>query len=331
MNGQGNGKSDSAEKGSDKFKWMDAIAKLLAALAVVFGAYIAKTYESKMTATTLLNQREQAESNLRATMFHDLIDPIIGKPGEGKSVDPDRERLLVELLTLNFHEHFEFKPLLVEVDKRLREEGRINSKNREKCEKGRASLRSVARRVFDRQVNMLRAEGEKTDEKIDPVRVYFKNASQSELTTLKTECSWANPGREPENSPGKPALFRDFSEVVCVMSPDNAYRLELSVEEANFENREAQVQVSVWREGKAQAGAVRNNFHFIVTAFDFPLTDSTEIDVHHRFSVGLDRMDQNEKRVSLRLIWFPKGYITPRERPINYREIRKILDLEEEP
>jgi hypothetical protein len=327
MNGQAKGKSDSDGKGSGKFKWMDAIAKLLAALAVIFGAYIAKTYESKMSATTLLNQREQAESNLRATMFHDLIDPIIGKPGEGQSIQPDRERLLVELLTLNFHEHFEFKPLLVEVDKRLRDEGRINSKNREKYEKGRASLRSVARRVYDRQVNMLRAEGEKTDEKTDPVRVYFKNASQSELTTLKSECSWANPGREPENSPGRPALFRDFSEVVCVMSPDDAYRLELSMEEADFENREARVQVSVWREGKTQARAVRSNFRFTLTAFDFPLTDNTEIDAHHRFSVVLDRMDQKRKRFSLRLIWFPKGYITPRERPINYREMRKILDL----
>jgi hypothetical protein len=329
MNGQGNGKSDSEEKGSGKFKWMDAIAKLLAALAVVFGAYIAKTYESKMSATTLLNQREQAESNLRATMFHDLIDPIIGKPGEGKFIDPDRERLLVELLTLNFHEHFEFKPLLVEVDKRLREEGRIDSKNREKYEKGRASLRSVARRVCDRQVNMLRAEGEKTDEKIDPVRVYFKNASQSELTTLKTECSWANTDRKPENSDEKPALFRDFSEVVCVMFPDDAYRLELSIEEADFENREARVQVSVWREGRARA--VPTNFRFTLTAFDFPLTDNTEIDAHHRFSVGLDGMDEKEKRLSLRLIWFPEGYITARERPINYREIRKILGLEKEP
>jgi hypothetical protein len=330
MKGQGSGKSDSEERGSGKFKWMDAIAKLLAALAVVFGAYIAKTYESKMSATTLLNQREQAESNLRATMFHDLIDPIIGKPGEGNIIDPDRERLLVELLTLNFHEHFEFKPLLVEVDKRLRGKACINSKNREKCEKGRASLWSVARRVWDRQVNMLRAEGEKANEKIGLVRVYFKYAGQSEMTTLKTECSWANPGREPENSPEKPALFRDFSEVVCLMSPDGAYRLELSMEKADFELREARVQVSVWGEGITQSRGVRANFPFTLTDFDFPLTDNTEIDGHHRFSVGLDRMDQKEMRVSLRLIWFPKGYITPRERPINYREIRKILDLGEE-
>jgi hypothetical protein len=111
------------------------------------------------------------------------------------------------------------------------------------------------------------------------------------------------------------------------MSPDDAYRLELSIEGADFENLEARIQVSVWREGKNQGNPRPTNFHFTLTAFDFPLTDNTEIDAHHRFSVVLDRMDQKRKRFSLRLIWFPKGYITPRERPINYREMRKILDL----
>lgn len=362
MNGHVKETSGSEEREDRKFKWMDAIAKLLAAIAVVCGVIIAKTYETKMTATTLLNQREQAESNLRASMFHDLIDPILGSPGENKCIDPDRERLLVELLALNFHEHFEFKPLLVEVDNRLRNE---KGDSKEKCQKGRCSLRSTARRVLDRQMNMLRSEAQKSKERFQLERIYFQfqEESQSEIQG-RVDCNcWANFDYESKdlkedpnlNSPNTPAfvkylkkkdpeedpnlsipdtpvlLIDTFSEKVCIKSPDEKYYLEMAINKADFKNQEVEIQVTVRRLNKSKKPSfeIIDSFPFTLTFFDFPLTDNTEISSHLRFSAILDSMEKidGKKTITILLIWFPKNFIPPRERPINYNEMRELLGL----
>ena len=142
-----------AESGEPRKRWLNYVdtgARLAAAIAVVFAATIASRYESRMTSISLLNQREQSESALRASMFQNLIDPIVGQPTMGKAIPADRERLLAELLTLNFHDHFEFKPLLKEVDKRLIERELHADRN---------ALSSTARRVIDRQINLKRGSG----------------------------------------------------------------------------------------------------------------------------------------------------------------------------
>jgi hypothetical protein len=63
---------------------------------------------------------EQSETNLRATMFGQLIGPIVGPAKDGQQA-PDllQYALLVKLLALNFHEHFEFGPLMQNADDRL--------------------------------------------------------------------------------------------------------------------------------------------------------------------------------------------------------------------
>src|SRR5262249_41652049 len=129
---------------------IDVFAKLLAALALVIGAVIANSFQGKMTGTTLLSQREESETQLRASMLNSLIEPVIG--GEkGAKVHPDRERLLVELLALNFHEHFELKPLMSQVDAEF-SEGPPQGMTKEQALRARESLRSVARRVVSQQI-----------------------------------------------------------------------------------------------------------------------------------------------------------------------------------
>jgi hypothetical protein len=54
------------------------LAKLIAAGAVVGAAKVANTYQSKMSTINLFSQRELAESQLRGTMFGDLIGPMVG-------------------------------------------------------------------------------------------------------------------------------------------------------------------------------------------------------------------------------------------------------------
>ena len=152
-------------------KWLmnnsDPILRLTGTLAIVIGTWIAHSYESKLSSLTLISEREQAQSQLRTNMFSNLITPFSG-PSREKEIDPHRERVLVELLALNFHEDFEFKPLMLHVDKRLSKACNPNhdcEKNGEKiiskeqAKEDRASLRSIARRITNKQIKTLIKEG----------------------------------------------------------------------------------------------------------------------------------------------------------------------------
>src|SRR5574337_1889693 len=77
--------------------WIDAIAKVAVPIAVAVatwvGAHYANTFQRQMSGATLLSEREKAESQLRASMFSSLIDPIIGsKRGGGSCPDTPEAR-----------------------------------------------------------------------------------------------------------------------------------------------------------------------------------------------------------------------------------------------
>jgi hypothetical protein len=186
-----------AEAGNVSSAWrvikdvVDTLAKIAGAGTIVFAAIIANNYQvemseqnirnqNKQAAFTLLSQREQAESQLRASMFSDLIDPIVGLRS-GDDILADRERLMVELLTLNFHEHFEFKPLLLYVDQRLAS-GNIEGMSKDEAIKERNSLRSVARRVIGRQIALLIKDGAK-----EPTSLTFSDTTDDTDDTDKSK------------------------------------------------------------------------------------------------------------------------------------------------
>src|SRR5712692_7942001 len=98
--------------------WLEVLAKLLGASAVLVVALFANSLQSRLTGISIQSQREQAESQLRASMFNSLISPIAGLQKDGM-MSADREVLLTELLALNFHENFELKPLMEDAGARL--------------------------------------------------------------------------------------------------------------------------------------------------------------------------------------------------------------------
>jgi hypothetical protein len=131
--------------------WLDAIAKLIGALAVVVVAYSANSFQSKVTGISIQSQREQAESQLRASMFASLITPIGGSQKDGKPIPADREQLLAELLALNFHENFELKPLMEDASERLVAEAHSKQESLPDAPDVREPLWSTARRIAERQ------------------------------------------------------------------------------------------------------------------------------------------------------------------------------------
>src|SRR5436190_22144652 len=130
-------------------EWLEVLAKLLGASAVLVVALFANSLQSRLTGVSIQSQREQAESQLRASMFNSLISPIAGPQRGDQPIPVDRELILTELLALNFNENFEMKPLMDDAVQRLGAEKK-DKKNKE-GEDPREPLWSIARRIAERQ------------------------------------------------------------------------------------------------------------------------------------------------------------------------------------
>jgi hypothetical protein len=290
----------------DKVKFVaDIILKLTPAIATLVMGLIAYNFQAKSSAATLLNQREQAETQLRAALFENLIGPIGGSTS-GDGLDPDHQRLLVELLMLNFHEHIEFKPLLIDTDVRLA--NAISDKN--KARLARNSLRSVARRVRDRQVAVLMKEQEST----------YTIDSECEAHSLNCDFLESDSSYKQEK-------------VWNVLSPDGKYSVRIRISDMDWENEKFKATLLIIDESSGRT----RPFSFHVTSYDLPFTDNMIISRHQRFAIGVSNVDLaeemdggTENRVTLQAVWFPKGYILPHERPVNYQEIRDLLELDED-
>ena len=296
--------ASTASEGDGRWlKYIDSLSKLVAAGAIVAAAMVARKYESRATSFALLNQREQSETQLRASMLQNLIEPIVGTKG-GTDIAADREELLVELLTLNFHDHFEFKPLLVRVDERLAAK---------QLDANRVALGSIARRVIDRQINMLTAARQGHDGRQASVTTFYFSPGPS-------------PGQPARTETG-PAAGTCEGKTCEVQSPDSQWQVSVTAWKIDPEHRTVSVSVT-WKrpiDWRRRDLAVRHGLDFDLTQFDFPLTDYTQLDDQHRFAVSLFELG-NDSGV-IKIVWFPLGYITERERPFDVESLRDKMNL----
>ncbi len=308
---------------------LEWLTKLIPGLATIAVAVIAHNFQSSMSTTTLLSEREKADSQLRATMFSDLIGPIAG-PNKSGGADVDRERILAELLALNFHEHFELRPLLLHVDNRLAAEIRSGSGNI--TERSRDSLRSVARRVTSRQISLL-----------------SKKESDEDTQAQIVHMDIVTPPPAGDKVPRFPVaaasmqLVSNFREPIEVSSPSNKYKLYLIFDSLDFVEQTVRVDISIYSNGTGEEKETAH-YDFVLSWFDFPFTDNTLLADGTRFALVMDQMDDlvmrlsdDEKktitaktlpRLKINLIWFPQDYFAARERPTNYRQFREKLGLE---
>jgi hypothetical protein len=287
---------------------IDVIAKVLAASALVLGAFIANSYQSKLTGTTILSQREQSETQLRASMFSSLIDPVVG-PRKGDSVPAEREALLVELLALNFHEHFELKPLLMHADQRLGAK-QVDAMTTQQAQAARESLRSIVRRVTTQQIASLLREDSSTQTQSQGCSIYLLN--------IQAVASENQPG-------GACQISKPFEEVISVKSPDGKYTLNVVASNPDWENETFNVSVNLATNDPAEEQRYQDlAYNFVLTWYDLPLTDNTLLPDGNRFAFSLAAV-MNGKEATLRLNWFPKDYITPRERPLDYRQYLQLV------
>ena len=303
--------------------WIDVIGTFAMPVVVlasaIVGGFVANSFQGQIAGTTLLSQREQAESQLRASMFSSLIEPVVG-PKKGALIPLDREQLLVELLALNFHEHFELKPLFERVDQRL---ALLRSSQ---ARESRESLRSIVRRIIDRQIAMFLKEGARNES--NKAKVYSLRIIEHREQLNEHEQKYVEDLKQEGSEPYK------INDVIPdLTSPDQTYRLAMVVSDPKWGKHEFKATIYECPPKPGDCPPQGGNFRvwkISPTWADLPLTDNTLFTDQNRFSVAVYRVSDRSPEVPLRtawlkFIWFPRNYITPRERPIDYGQVFKLV------
>lgn len=303
---------------------LDVSAKLLGAIAVVWVANSANNFQGnlnkstresqeRLTGLTLQSQREQAASSLRAAMFSSLIQPFAG-PQKDAEIPVDREQLLAELLVLNFSEDFESKPLLERVDLRLAAHPPGKSEGVNVSEPPREALRSIARRVADRQISSLAWDSTPATGGERGCAIYWLNVN-------------ARAEAAPAPNDGACTIDTTLGQRVAVQSPDRKSTLEIWVLEPNWDNETVKLSINARSmvPGDKNQRSDTISYGFTLTWFDLPLTDNTILPNGNRFAVNLRAISKDQGGLSLRVIWFPDRFFTSREHPLGYRQILDYL------
>ena len=85
------------------------------AIAIAVGV-TGDSLQKSSARSQLLNQREQAETSVRAEMFKTIAEKVVKAKTD---VTPSEKAVFAEVLALNFHQHIELKPLLLDIERQL--------------------------------------------------------------------------------------------------------------------------------------------------------------------------------------------------------------------
>jgi hypothetical protein len=295
--------------------WLDVLMKLTVPLGAIMAAWLANHFEQNRANLQLINQREQAESSLRATMFGQLIAPIAGPGASGTDMDPVRYAVLAQLLTLNFHEHFELKPLLQDADDRLSQyKGPVAL---HEIAMARSNLRQAAHRVIQRQIAQLWDDQIVECAPAANMETTFQFVSDPDLE----ESFGGTTDASTVLVPGKEL------KAFIVSSPDCRDRLSIVFDKPDFATERVPILISPASPG----GAITDyRFDFRLTSFAFPFTDNAVLPSGNRFAFFIKDVSNLDDSGSIKIMrvglrWFPQNYYPPTERPTDYKEFRKAL------
>ena len=295
--------------------WLDVVMKLTVPLGAIVAAWLANHFEQNRANLQLINQREQAESSLRATMFGQLIAPIAGPGGSDADKDPVRYAVLAQLLTLNFHEHFELRPLLQDAEDRLAKyNGPVAP---EAIHTARNNLRQAARRVIQRQISQLWEDEVVACTPAASIETIFQFVSDPELE----ESLGQSAGSASFLVPSKE--LKSFT----LSSPDCRDTLSIVFDKPDLVAERVHVLITPASPAEATADY---RFDFDLTSFAFPFTDNAVLPNGNRFAFFVKDVSElddtgTSKIMRVGLRWFPQNYYPPTERPTDYKEFRKTL------
>jgi hypothetical protein len=230
----------------------------------------------------LMSKREEAESALRKDMFVSIIQSFL-RPG---SSSMDEKVLNLELLSYNFHESLNLKPLFLYLEKQI-----LNSNDQQHKKEYLERLYRVATEISRKQMLVLEGAGKKFDRDID-----FESLKQS-------------PGglRLDDATLTLNDITRQFSLVVLNADP---------------QTRQIQVRLEI-KTPKANGGDPETSTaEFWIGYFDFPMIDNTRLPQDQRAAVVLNALEDGYAIITL--AYFPGSYASLKEKA-SYQEVFQNL------
>jgi hypothetical protein len=307
-------------------EWLEVLAKLVGASAVLVVALFANSLQSRLTGVSIQSQREQAESQLRASMFNSLIAPIAGPLTGDQPMSADREVVLTELLALNFNENFEMKPLMEHSIKRLAAENTLHPKN---GDDPRDALWSIARRIAERQKASIGREWAASESAKSSFLMPWTSAADSSSTGCRVYYLNLDARLERHGEPVSAGVdcqaSAAFGDIVDLKSPDGNYTLRMVAVHPNWADQTIKVSTQPFLSEQTNPKPTDTQYNFNLTWLDLPLTDNTLLPDGNRYATYMRSFYNDFQTVSVTIMWFPKGYFTPRERPLNYNEVQELL------
>ena len=231
--------------------------------------------------TELMSKREEAESALRKDMFVSMIQSFL-KPGT-PSLD---ERVLnLELLSYNFHESLNLKPLFVYMRRQI-----LASHDPAKGEYLHR-LQKVSTETVRKQMLVLEGAGTKFDRFVD-------------LDALKKSAGAIALDEGTLTLDGITRTFSIFVQESNKVTKEMSLRLEIRTPEDTLGNYET------------------NSAEFWAGFFDFPMIDNIRLTHDQRCAVVLNAFEDNSADITL--AYFPGAYASLKEKPY-YQEVMQNL------
>lgn len=308
-----------AESGAPRDRWDKAdiifkgVSSVLMPIAIASLGYFGNKYLQESQAqearnrlqTELMSNREESESALRKDMFKSIIDSFL-TPRKASTAE---KMLHLQLLTYNFYESFNLKPLFAHFDEELRHRMTLrparpaeqpSRESRQACgdasraalEVCRATLYDLARFIAEKQRAMLEQVGQKFD------------------MTLKLKDVREEP---PEGVP-----LNEATKLSLV--PGIEWNFRVVALKADVATKKIRVLLSA----TSLPRNLEQWYEFWIEPFDFPIIDNIRLSNDERFAVVITSFDDEKGIVQLTAVYFPGTYASLKEKPSLDEAIRRL-------
>jgi len=325
---------EAEDRKRDAWERAESFAKIVAAVAVSIGSIaipyiIGKTSEQSRRAQVymqVMSEREKADTAIRQEMFKTLLADYLGrfesKNNATENEESFRKRIMfLDLLTLNFQEYLNARPLFEDVYLRLERAKKKGKKEYATWGKLQEDLFRVAKNVASSQSAMLTQSGlgrtfNLTKGKAACIRLYSvenlveltDKFEKEPLLDRKTEsCSEASVQDPRRMDKGSPAIDVELEEV-----NEAAVRVKVTPYLESF------------KDGTLNFVQALKPLKFEVSFFDLPYMDNTRLFDGSRFALLLSHIDKKEESAEINAIIFKGEFMSLRDRPLFEEMLQKL-------
>ena len=345
----------------DKWQKWESFAKILAGFSaaasailipILINSYTEENRKAEMYVKTM-TEREKSDTDIRQSMFQSLLTGYLGAIKEDFTKAEEesfrRRIMFLELLTLNFQEYFNAKPLFEEVYaglERKRTESTSSEHDIKKWENLENEIIRVSRNIVSRQATMLNSIGvgvliniNKYEPNLDNsicVRLYnredFVNLKQKDgVTVLESlqdgSCSdQLNDVQMKGTRNGTPKTENAGLKVKMKNETGDNRHQSINIVLKKVEKSRITVQLSIYDdifEGKVFQGRLLNkSFALEISVFDLPYMDNTKLSDGSRFALVLKEVGDDSAEIEA--IRFKNDFLSLRDRPVFEEMLQKL-------